>query len=98
MLPYAGGLVVVGLIAFAMYVRSVPPYEPPPRPKVQQFPGGAVPEFMHVDTEPIVKQAQAQDAADTEPATDGGDGGEAAAAGAPDDLPPKAEGAETIEL
>lgn len=53
-LPYAGGIIVAFLIAFALYVRSVPPA--PPRATMTQqqvdrkMTGNDIPEFMYIDT------------------------------------------------
>ena len=55
MLPIVGGIAFVLLVIFALYVRSVPPKEPMSIDS-PQFQGG-VPEFMNVDTEPMVKEA-----------------------------------------
>ena len=48
------------LVVFGLYVRSVPPRAPTTvasdtlqQPQYQ----GGIPEFMHVDTEPLVKEA-----------------------------------------
>ena len=54
MLPVVGGVIFVLLVVFAIYVRSVPPKEP--SLDQPQFQGGT-PEFMNVDTEPMVKEA-----------------------------------------
>jgi hypothetical protein len=53
-------VLLVFLIAFGLYVRSVPPTVPVKLDadslKQPQFQGG-VPEFMNVDTEPMIKEA-----------------------------------------
>jgi hypothetical protein len=56
MLPYAGGVVLAILLLFALYVRSVPPAVPVPKVQQPKF-QGSVPNFMNVDTEPMVKEA-----------------------------------------
>mmetsp|Transcript_134193 Transcript_134193/g.199662 ORF Transcript_134193/g.199662 Transcript_134193/m.199662 type:complete len:135 (-) Transcript_134193:94-498(-) len=61
LLPMAGGVILVFLLAFGLYVRSVPPKVVPTTidPTTLQQPQfqGAVPEFMNVDAEPRVKEA-----------------------------------------
>jgi hypothetical protein len=56
-----GGVVFVFLLAFALYVRSVPPKVVPTTidPTTLQQPQfqGAVPEFMKGDAEPMVQEA-----------------------------------------
>lgn len=57
-IPYAVGLIVICMLAFAFFVRSVPP-KTIPKPILQQPQAqGGIPEFMHVDTEPVVTQAK----------------------------------------
>ena len=51
LLPYVAGAVLVLLVIFALYVRSVPPKQPKPKPTVRPPPGGKIiPEFMNIDT------------------------------------------------
>jgi hypothetical protein len=55
-LPIAGGVILVMLLIFGVWVRSVPPLviklEKPPI--VQGGGGGGMPEFMTMDTQPVV--------------------------------------------
>ena len=63
MLPIAGGILLALVVAFGVWVRSVPPKETVTisadsndMPQIIQ--GGDVPEFMNnVDSQPLVKQA-----------------------------------------
>ncbi len=56
----AGGVLLVFLMAFGLYVRSVPPTASVKLDadslQQPQFQGG-VPDFMNVDTEPMIKEA-----------------------------------------
>lgn len=55
--PYIVGVMVFFMIAFAIYVRSVPPkFIPKPVLQQPQFQGDT-PDFSNMDTEPMVKQA-----------------------------------------
>jgi hypothetical protein len=56
MVPYVVGAMVVFMIAFALFVRSVPPKTIPKPILQQQQARGGVPDFMNVDTKPSVKQ------------------------------------------
>lgn len=93
LLPYAGGGLVVFLLIFAIYVRSVPPKTviKPFNPEniIQQpLPQGGVPEFMNVDARPMDKEG-----VEGAGKVMGGDGGSK-----PEEEEPKAETIETIEL
>lgn len=88
MLPYAGGAIVLFMILFGIYVRSVPPAEPKLDNSQPQF-QGSVPDFMNVDTEPMVKEALDEAAEVLKNLEKEGGEGEA---------PPQGENVETIEL
>jgi hypothetical protein len=61
LVPFAGAFILLLVIFFGIYVRSVPPFMPPDeinlqQPAKPQYHGG-LPEFMHVDTEGMIKEA-----------------------------------------
>ncbi len=57
MLPYAGAVIVFFLLAFSIYVRSVPPKAPKVDPAATTAYQGEIPEYFNVDTQPLVKEA-----------------------------------------
>jgi len=58
MLPIAGGIVFVFVVAFALYVRSVPPVKVTlPKINLQDLQAAqGIPEFMNIKTDPVIKK------------------------------------------
>lgn len=62
------GAVVVVMLAFALWVRSVPP-KTIPKPILQQPQAqGGAPDFMNIETEPLVKKEVLKESTEEAPA------------------------------